>query len=196
MCTDPVVLPADSPRRADLEAVGWTVAFRSWGAGLDADDVDPDALGRLVRRPGEGITVRELGPDDVEDVLALDSATAEDYPGGAATRHDPLDHSRAEPTDRRRAFGALTAAGELAAMTFVDIDRQHAETDFTVVRRDWRGRGLGAAVKAASVLALVGDGTRTLRTGGSADNPASIATNTAVGYTIDEQWVTLVAPGR
>ncbi|HEY5223624.1 MAG TPA: hypothetical protein VIJ18_11335 [Microbacteriaceae bacterium] len=53
---------------------------------------------------------------------------------------------------------------------------------------------LGAAVKAAAVLALLGDGVEHFRTGGSADNPASLATNSKVGYTVDQSWLTLAPP--
>lgn len=68
------------------------------------------------------------------------------------------------------------------------------ETDFTVVAGGWRGAGLGTAVNAASVLALASEGFVSFRTGGSAANPASIAANRAVGYALDEEWVTLVPP--
>lgn len=51
--------------------------------------------------------------------------------------------------------------------------------------------GLATAVEAASVLDLLGRGVTTIRTGGSADNPAIIAANRAVGFLVDEHWVTV-----
>ncbi|WP_307041753.1 hypothetical protein [Agromyces ramosus] len=82
-------------------------------------------------------------------------------------------------------------AGRALAVTYIDISGPCAETDFTVVDGAQRGLGLGAAVKATSVLALMNVGVEIFRTGGSADNAASLATNRSVGYIVDEQWVTL-----
>ena len=62
-------------------------------------------------------------------------------------------------------------------MTFVDLHPDHAETDFTVVAREWRGRGLGQAIKAASVLALLDGGVTRFRTAARPRTPpASRAT--------------------
>lgn len=79
-------------------------------------------------------------------------------------------------------------------MTFVDLDGERAEIDFTVVAADRRGRGLGTAVKSAAVLALIDAGVRFVRTGGSAENAAIRSINDALGFVIDEHWVTLAPP--
>lgn len=81
-------------------------------------------------------------------------------------------------------------------MTFVDVDGAVAEVDFAVVAARWRGRRLGTALKAASVLTLLEDGAGSIRTGGSADNTASMRGNLAIGFVIDEQWFTLTAPAH
>lgn len=194
MSDAPAVLRADDPRRSDLESLGWSVSARSWGAALDALRVDVGRFTALVERVGALASVRELGPADAPAALALDAATVGDYPGSVATRHEPLSAARAIPSASRRAFGAFTPAGELVAVTFVDVGGENAETDFTCVARARRGSGLATAVKAASVIALLGSGVRGFRTGGSADNQAILAANTALGYLIDEEWVTLQAP--
>ncbi|QKS12800.1 acetyltransferase [Curtobacterium sp. Csp1] len=214
---DVVVLPADAPRRVELERRGWRVVARSFGAQLDGDAVDRTRLRSLVDRAG--LPVRALDVADVDAVLALDVATVGHYPGSVATRHEPFDRERATPSAVRRAFGAWSG-DDLVAMTFVDVlvgaggaaagsdagsdaaagsdatavcaaASVSAETDVTVVAADHRGRGIGTAVKAASVLALLDAGVTRFRTGGSADNPAIIAANTALGYVRDEEWVTL-----
>lgn len=59
---------------------------------------------------------------------------------------------------------------------------------------DHRGQGLGAAVTAASVLALAAEGYDHFRTGGSGDNAAIVAANHTVGYVLDAEWLTLSAP--
>ncbi|WP_267420302.1 MULTISPECIES: acetyltransferase [unclassified Curtobacterium] len=189
-------MPADAPERWELEAQGWTVVARSFGAQLDAHAVDQPRLQGLVARTADVGSVRELSHADVDAVLALDALTIGDYPGSIATQHTPLDRQRATPSESRRAFGVFLLSGELVAMTFVDVDGSDAETDFTVVHPAWRGRGLGVAAKAASVLALLADGVTRFRTGGSADNAAILAANDVVGYVRDEEWVTLAPDGR
>ncbi len=179
---------------ADRLADGWTVVARSWGARLDAGRVDLDAL-RVLAGGARGLgDLRELGPGDVDAVLALDAATREDYPGGVATRHVPLTREAAGISAARRAWGVIDPADRLVALTYVDVDGSRAETDFTVVARAHRGRGLGAAVKAASVLALTHDGVATFRTGGAAENAAILAANARIGYRVDERWATLAPP--
>lgn len=188
------MLRVDDPRRRELEGAGWTVSARSWGARLAADGVDRQLLEALAGRAAALGTVRELHDDDAAAILELDAATASDYPGGIATSHTPLSVAQVVLTGRRRAFGVLGLGEKLLAMTFVDLDGALAEIDFTVVAAPWRGRGLATAVKAASVLALLVDGVRVVRTGGDADNEAIIRANAALGFVVDEQWVTLTAP--
>jgi len=184
------VVRSDSPDRAELEAQGWLVIARSWGAGLIVDRRRRDRLRALVDRVRTLVDIRELTATDADEVLTLDRETADDYPGDVATAHEALTADRAAPTADHRGWGAFTPDGRLVAMTFADSGPDVTETDFTVVRREWRGRGLGTAVKAACVLALAEEGRRTFRTGGSMDNPASIAANRAVGYELDEEWLT------
>lgn len=167
---------------------------RSWAAELDLRDVDRRLLRDFVGRVTPETDVRELDGGDVDAVVQLDAATAGDYPGGVATRHDRLTPDRAVPSAAHRGFGAFTSAGDLGAMTFVDLDGERAEIDFTVVAADRRGRGLGTAVKSAAVLALIDAGVRFVRTGGSAENAAIRSINDALGFVIDEHWVTLAPP--
>jgi GNAT superfamily N-acetyltransferase len=195
-----IVMRADEAEVGRRTAAGWHVVARSFGAGLDVERIDRAALAalvdRVVSRNDDGLRVRELGPGDADGVLALDAATLGDYPGGAATRHDPLDRAGATPTHARRAFGAVTGDGRVVAVTFVEVDvaGATAETDFTVVSSTHRRRGLATAVKAASVLAVAEAGVQRLRTGGSADNTAIIRADEALGFVLDEEWVTLALP--
>ncbi len=197
MSAEPVIVRSDDPRAAELLAAGRIVTARSWGAQLDAADVDPARLRTLVDRVAGSAVLRELGPDDVGAILALDAATLDDYPGGPATRHAGLTSDSARvPAPGRRGYGAFDASGALLAMTFVDLDPsgRAAETDVTVVDAAHRGRGLGTAVKAASVLALLEVGVTSFRTGGSSENAAIVAAGASLGYRVDEEWLTLEAP--
>jgi GNAT superfamily N-acetyltransferase len=193
---DVIVLRADDPQCTRLEAYGWVVVARSWGAELDAATVDRVKLSNLIDDARALGVVREMGVEDVDAILDLDAATAGDYPGNIATRHERLDRGRATPSDRRPAWGVHTPEGALAAMTFADLSGNGAEIDFTVVAPQWRGKGIGTALKASAVLALLDRGVQHIRTGGSADNAPIIAVNTNLGFVIDEQWITLQQPAR
>jgi predicted GNAT family acetyltransferase len=186
------VVRDDDPRRAALEADGWTVVATSFGAELTADGADVTALHALVDAVAP-VVVRPLGDGDAEAALDLDAGTAGDYPGGPATAHTPLTRASAASRDGRRGFGAFDD-GTLVAMTFVDRDGDVVETDRTVVAASHRRRGLASAVKAASVLALLDDGARRFRTGGSADNAGILAAGRRLGYVVDERWLTFAAP--
>lgn len=190
------VLRSDDPRCAELEATGWRVVATSWGARLQ---VTPDLVSRLellVSAVAARVVVRELGPEDAAAVLRLDAVTAPDYPGGAATSHEPLDEAGARDLFARgRVFG-VEEAGTLVAVTVTQDWGDRVETEFTAVHLDHRERGLATAVKAASVLAHRADGATLFGTGGASANTASLAMNRAVGYEITETWHTYAAPER
>ena len=189
--SETVVVRANDPRHLELKANGWRVTARSFGAQLDASALDQQRFEGLIHQASKVVSIRELDAGDMDKVLALDAATVGDYPGSIATQHRPLDRATATLSASRRAFGAFTPTGELVAMTFLSVNDNNAETGFTVVDPSLRGRGVASAVKAASVLALASAGIRMFRTGGSTDNVAILAANDALGYTRDEEWVTL-----
>lgn len=192
-----LVLRDDDPRVAVLTAGGSRLVATSWGAVLRiAEPPQPRLLARLdafvatARRAGA--EVGELVRSGAAELLALQEANRLDY------SHDPsmalppgdLASTAAQWDDGGRVFGAHLD-GLLVAATVMQVDGERAETLFTSVLRAHRRHGLGSAVKAAGVRALVTEGVRTLRTGGAGDNVASLAANRALGYEVDERWVTL-----
>ncbi|NLG22473.1 MAG: GNAT family N-acetyltransferase [Actinomycetales bacterium] len=189
-----LVLRSDDPRIRQAEADGWECVATSWGARLDLDRSPaslPDRLRQyVVRAAGSGYGMREIRTEDVAQVLDLDALTARDYPGGTATRHEPLDEAAAkELLAQGRAWGAWEG-DTLVALTATRMLSDRVETDFTAVHPEHRRRGLATAVKAASVLAHAQDGATRFGTGGAADNVASLAMNRAVGYEVIERWHT------
>lgn len=191
------VLRADSPDRHRLEGEGWVVVARSWAAQVDLRRVDVGMLQRLVATLPVDVLPRPLRSTDRDAVLALDAATLDDYPGGAATQHGPLTAEGTSASDGRRGVGAFARAGDLLAMTWADLspDGPRAEIDLTVVAASHRRRGIATAIKAASLLDLADVGVETVRTGGDEKNSAIIAANERLGFVRDEEWVTLAAPG-
>jgi len=192
--TDHQVIRSDDPRGADLAAAGWRVVASSWGARLKVTPGLPGRLRDVVAAVDGGVVIRELEVADSAAVLALDAATAADYPGGVATSHEPLDAASAHDLlARGRVFGA-EYAGALVAVTVTSRVGDRVETGFTAVHPEHRGRGLASAVKAASVLAHAEDGAVLFGTGGASTNAASLAMNRAVGYEITETWHTYAPP--
>jgi GNAT superfamily N-acetyltransferase len=188
---DVEVLRAEDPRCRKLESRGYVVAGESWGARLRL--AEPPDLARqmtlVARVRASGVTVRELGREHADALHVLEQANHADYPVTPATTHPLLDRDATRDlwTTGRRVFGAL-CDDRLVAATVVERDHSSAETLFTSVLSEYRGRGIGAAVKAASVLALAAEGVRTFGTGGSGANEASLAANRAVGYSVEERW--------
>ncbi len=189
-----LVLRSDDPRARQVEADGWECIATSWGARLTLGPADAALLthlrGLVDRVSGADFALRELGHEATPHVLALDALTAGDYPGGAATHHEPLSEQAArELLDQGRAWGIWSGEG-LVALTVTRTIEDRVETQFTTVHPDHRRRGLATAVKAASVLAHVRAGQTVFGTGGAESNLASLAMNVAVGYRITETWHT------
>lgn len=186
-----------SPRHRELVEAGWQVSEESFGAQFDAGPGVLEELDARAAALDPALRLRPLTADDVESVLALDAATAADYPGGPATAHPGLTLEQATPGPGRRGFGAFDG-GSLVAMTWVDArpDSAYAEVHITVVAPAWRGRGVASALKATAVAELLRGGATRIRSGGSMRNTAILRANAALGFRIDERWLTLVPPLR
>ncbi|ADB29416.1 hypothetical protein Kfla_0292 [Kribbella flavida DSM 17836] len=184
------VVRADDPRCAVLEAAGYTVVGESWAARLR--DPAPALLDHAVRRAvAAGVIVRELGPEYAVALHELETANERDYP------YTPATHRVVGTVEvvrglwsAGRVFGALDS-DRLVGATHI---RPDGETGFTSVLDGYRGRGIGQAVKAASILALLADGVRVFGTGGAALNGASLGANLALGYVVEERWRSYAPP--
>lgn len=66
---------------------------------------------------------------------------------------------------------------QLGGATLIAHRENHAETEFTSVLASHRGSGIGAAVKAASIIACADDEAHVFGTGGAAANEASLGVN-------------------
>jgi hypothetical protein len=191
------VLRADDARAAALLERGWRIVGESWGARLrlgEPPDLTPFA--RLVERARCTADIRELHGSDAGAISSLEAETHADFPATPATPHHLRDEAATAALLRAgfRAFGAV-GDGRLVAVTIVRAEGESAETDVTTVARSARRKGLAAGVKAAAVLALAAEGVRIFGTGGAAVNAGSIAINRALGYAIEERWLSL-APAR
>jgi hypothetical protein len=192
------VLRVDDPDVRSLLTGGWRVVGESWGARLrlgEPPDLAP--FERPVRRAGRIAEVRELRAAEAAAIATLEADTHADFPVTPATPHRLRDAAATAALLRAgfRAFGALRE-GRLLAVTIVRAEGESAETDVTAVARDARRQGLAAGVKAVSVLALAAEGVRTFGTGGAAVNAGSLAMNRALGYIVEERWLSLAPPAE
>jgi GNAT superfamily N-acetyltransferase len=182
----------DDPRCAELQAAGYRVVAESWAARLY--DSDRTLLDSAVRRAtAAGLSIDELGAESAEAFHALETANEKDYPYTPATHHvvGSLDRIRALWSSHR-VFGALDG-DVLVGATVIREHEGFGDTAFTSVLATYRGRGVGQAVKAASILAFLDAGITSFSTGGAAANAASLRANEALGYTLTERWLTYSA---
>lgn len=196
------VLREDTAEAAALQDAGWTERSRSWGARLHlADDADLTPYRDLVAAvEAHGVEVRVLGSADLPALRALDVEAAPRFPRTDGSFHTPLPEdlqARLEEEDGV-AVGAF-ADGELIGFTLVF--RTHGaegedrwDVDRTAVAQRRGSRGVGKAVKAASVLATHARGGRVWGTGGAEVNTAALRMNEALGFELEPLWLALVPP--
>ena len=197
MGNDFVVPREDDPRREAVESRGYTVVSESWGARLELADAPDLSIFRGTRSRVEHTEIKifELPVTASSDLYELERANTADYPFTPATSHDLLDAEATRDLWNKgfRVFGARDAE-LLVGATVIARREKHAETEFTSVLASHRGSGIGAAVKAASIIACANDGARVFGTGGAAANEASLGVNRALGYNITESWYSYKAP--
>lgn len=197
------------PELTLLRARGWPVTAESFGARLllpDDGRAESAEEGRIqqlralvARAESQSIICHELDATWMNRVVNFDAITAVDYPADSpATTHVALTAVKAEQLwGDGRVYGAVRqdSPSGLAALTVTrEVTRHVLETEFTAVGSSVRGRGVGAAIKAFSVLAEWERGGREFRTGGSCSNKAIRATNARVGYVETERWITVREP--
>lgn len=189
--SDIQILRAEDPRVADLQAAGYRLVGESWGARLRLSEApDLTAFERAVARAvAIGITIQELSVAYADAVYDLELATNADYPFTPATFHAPPEpgsiHGLWE--SGKRIFGALDE-GVLVAVVVGQVVDGTGDNDFASVLRTHRGRGLGAAVSAASIIAFANEGVRVFTAGGAAVNASSLGLVRSMGFQVEEQW--------
>jgi GNAT superfamily N-acetyltransferase len=183
------IVQEGDPRCAELEAAGYRVVAESWAVRLR--DPDRELLDSAVRRAvAGGLTIRELGPESAKALHALEMTNGPDYPDTPATHREVGDLANVRALwPAYRVFGAFDGS-RLVAATVIREREGSGDTAFTSVLSTYRRRGVGQAVKAASILAFLDIGITRFSTGGAAANVASLRANEALGYTLAERWRT------
>jgi GNAT superfamily N-acetyltransferase len=153
---------------------------------------------------GIGITTLAARPDLVPGVHATALEAFPDIP----SEDDPIDVGtleafRARDVDRvgiphDAFFVAIDeATGEVAgyaSLSYAAGSTTVAYHDMTAVRRAYRGRGIAAALKRATIAWAVNHGLEALDTGNDEHNAPMRAVNLALGYRPLPDWVGLRGP--
>lgn len=186
-------VPASTARPdaiAFLEHRGFVVYDRWKVLALDLVGREPP----VVQAPsGVAITTLEARPDLVEGAHAVATEAFVDIPtGGEQIDPGSLDEFRKRDVDRAEippggfAIALDESTGEVigyASLMFVPGSRTRGFHDMTAVRRAWRGRGVGRALKQATIAWAIRSGLESLETGNEDRNAAMRALNDSLGYT-------------
>ena len=185
-------VPASSARSesvAFLEHRGFVVYDRWKILALDLVGREPP----LVEAPaGVAITSLEARPDLVEGVHGVALEALGDIPtGGEPITAGTLEEFRKRDVDRMEippggfAIALDESSGEVigyASLMYVPGSQTRGFHDMTAIRRAWRGRGVGRALKHATIAWAIRSGLESLETGNEDRNAAMRALNDSLGY--------------
>ena len=185
------IVRAEDPRVDELEAGGYRLVGESWGARLRfAESPDLTKLEQAVlRAEASGITIQELPANYATALYELELANNADYPFTPATFQAPPERETIRNLweSGKRIFGALDG-DVLVAVVVGQVVDDTGNNDFASVLGTHRGRGLGTAVAAASIIAFATEGVRVFTAGGAAVNAASLGLVRSLGFQVEEQW--------
>lgn len=188
---DVVIVRDDDPRCLELEADGYRIVGRFWGARLRlAETPDLTRFERVVAKvEATGIVVQELDASFAKALFDLESANNVDYPFTPATYQPPpvLSEILGFWKNGKRVFGALDDGRLVGAVVGV-VNDGVGDNDFASVLENYRGTGVGGAIAAASIIAFADDGVRTFTAGGAGMDDASLGLVRSMGFTLEEQW--------
>jgi mycothiol synthase len=172
--------------------------FEKFG-GEEAVALDLAEIETLVREAPHGVRIvsRAEMPDVVEGMYEVAQEAEPDIPGGVPVR--PFDVWRATEIDRPSLRSDLTfvalANDEVVGYAILDSLGGELWHRLTAVKRDWRRRGIGTALKLAQIGAARRSGLGRLVTTNEERNLAMRSINDALGYRPEPRLSTIVLRG-
>jgi mycothiol synthase len=170
-------------------------------------ELDLRTLGEVAAAgppPGVEITSLEARPDLIDGVHRVALASFRDIPtGGEPIDPGSLDEFRARDVDRAGiphggfviALDASTGdAIGYASLIFLPGSTTRAHHDMTAVLPAWRGRGVGRALKRATIAWAKSAGLESLETGNEERNAPMRALNETLGYRERPNEITFRGP--
>lgn len=153
-----------------------------------------------------GVTITSLAerPDLLEGVHRVAQEAFADIPtGGEPIDAGSLEEFRVRDVDRAEIPDAAfkiavdQATGEVvgyASLMYLPGSTTRGFHDMTAVRRAWRGRGVGRALKQATIAWAIEHGLESLETGNEDRNAAMRALNDQLGYQAQPDEITFRGP--
>ena len=175
---------------AFLEHRGFVVYDRWKILALDLVGREPPVV---QAPPGVAITSLEARPDLIAGVHGVALEALGDIPtGGEPIDAGTLEEFRKRDVDRKEippggfAIALDESTGEViayASLMYMPGSQTRGFHDMTAVRRAWRGRGVGRALKQATIAWAIRSGLESLETGNEDRNAAMRGLNESLGYT-------------
>jgi len=127
-------------------------------------------------------TVRSASPADAREMAELFAAVAEERTGIAS--EPPVDIEERAAQFARTTDGSVVAVagGQLVGILHIEASRHGFGEIGMLVRRDWRGHGVGSALLRESISRARGQGLHKLSLEVFANNPAEIALYRRCGF--------------
>ncbi|SRR5579884_421866 len=191
---------------------GFQEDFRTWESVLDVERFDPSPWQGLEEQlRAQGIQIRslaEIGDDPGRDrqIFELERDTMRDIPSPpSVTSHredltpEQIEERFARYVERAlhhpdrppESFFVARRGGEYIGLSYFELDREHriAEILMTGVTREYRGRGVGTALKVRGVRYACDHGYRTIITGNDTLNRPILAINDRLGFVRQPQLI-------
>ena len=182
------VVPDNDPDSlAFAERRGFVEDRREKGVALDLAAVEPPPV-----EPPAGVEIVTWAgrPELVRGMFEVSVEASPDVPGYEDEEHRSfeawLEHDMQGPGDRPEGTFVAVAGGEVvgyAKLSFSTTTATSAYHDLTAVRRAWRGRGIGRALKAAQIGWAKANGYELLQTQNDERNEPMRRLNEQLGYT-------------
>ena len=195
------------PEKALLEASGYAEHDRMWNSVLDLRTLDFSRFAtQEAKAAASGVQIRTLAQEgglgteaQQRRLYALFHALLSDVPSAAPISVWPFEvwQERYVPHLKHPEGVVLAVApnGEWVGLTELHTPRsahpQMLQNGLTGVRREWRGHGLGLALKLAAARAALQRGFTHARTNNHSRNRPMLGINEALGFVREEASVTL-----
>ena len=193
-----VVADNDPDSLAFAQKRGFVEERREKGVSLDLTAVEAP---RVEPPAGVEIVAWAERPELARGIYEVSVEASPDVPGYEDEKHEPFDawlaHDMQGPGDKPEATFVAVAGDEVvgyAKFSLSSTSRTSAYHDLTAVKRAWRGRGVGRALKAAQIGWAKANGYERLRTTNDERNAPIRRLNAEFGYTPDVGRIFLKGP--
>lgn len=190
------VLQSDAGSLAWVQRRGFEEVERQEALALDLTSLDPQPVDVPE---GVEIVTRAERPDLVREMYEVGVAAACDIPGldgGGNPSFESWSAFEIERPSRDPGLSFIALAdGRVVGFASLDVFPDDVFHGLTAVAREWRGRGVGAALKRSQIAAAKERGVRRLLTESQHDNEPMRRLNEKLGFVPAPEYSTLVMQG-